>query len=272
MTRRQLIESSLVAGTALAAASAEAVAQPRGAGGGSPELYELRAYKLRLGGQVKVVNDFLGEVYLPLLNKLGVRPVGAFTQTFGPEAPTVFLLSPYPSLAAFGATQDKIAAELPKLTTPAAQAFLSPPTGQPAYQRIDSQLLIAFDSFRKLELPAASAKKEPRIFELRIYENPGELGHAKKVDMFGPKMGEMAIFRKVGLQPVMFARSLIGPRQPNFAYILTFPDLAGREAAWKRFREDPDWLKLRATPGYSDAEIMANITDLILTPTAYSQI
>jgi hypothetical protein len=54
--------------------------------------------------------------------------------------------------------------------------------------------------------------------------------------------------------------------------MLTFPDLAGREAAWKRFREDPDWAKLKATPGYTDAEIMANISDFILTPTPYSQV
>ena len=156
---------------------------------------------MRLGGQPKVVNDFLGEVYLPLLNKLGVPPVGAFTLTFGPDVPTIYLLSPYASLAAFGTTQERITAELPRLTAPAAQAFLSPPPGQPAYQRIESQLLVAFDSFRKLELPAATAKKEPRIFELRVYENPGELGHAKKVDMFGPKMGEMAIFREDRAHP-----------------------------------------------------------------------
>jgi hypothetical protein len=137
---------------------------------------------------------------------------------------------------------------------------------------MESQLLLAFDSFPRLEVPAAAAKKEARIFELRTYENPSELGHAKKVDMFGPKLGELAIFRKTGLQPVLFARSLIGPRQPNFSYMLTFPDLAAREAAWKRFREDPDWLKLKSTPGYADADIMANITDLILTPTPYSQV
>jgi hypothetical protein len=257
---------------ASAAVTADAPATAQTRSGGAPECYELRAYKLRIGGQPKVVNDFLGDVYIPLLNKLGVKPVGAFNQTFGPEAPTLYLLAPYPSVAAFASTQERIAAELPKLTGATAQAYLSPPPGQPAFQRVESQLLVAFDSFRKLELPAATAKKEPRIFELRTYENPGELGHAKKMEMFGPKMGELAIFRKTGLTPVLFARSLIGPRQPNFSYILTFADLAARDAAWKRFREDPDWTKLKATPGYSDAEIMANITDLILTPTAYSQI
>ena len=44
------------------------------------------------------------------------------------------------------------------------------------------------------------------------------------------------------------------------------------DAAWKRFREDPEWLKLRATPGYTDADMMSNISDLVLTPTPYSQI
>jgi hypothetical protein len=264
-----MLESSLAAGAVLAG-SRPAAAQTKSAG--APEWYELRAYKMRIGGQPKVVNDFLSQVYIPLLNKLGVKPVGAFTVTFGPEAPTIYLLSPYTSVAAFASTQERIAAELPKLTGDAAQAYLSPPAGQPAYHRIESQLLQAFDSFRKLELPAATAKKEPRIFELRVYENPSELGHAKKVEMFGPKMGELAIFRRVGLTPVMFARSLIGPRQPNFVYMLTFADLAARDAAWKRFREDPEWTKLKATPGYSDADIMANITDFILTPTVYSQI
>ena len=173
--------------------------------GSGPECYELRAYKLRIGGQPKVVNDFLGEVYIPLLNKLGVNPVGAFTLTFGPEAPTIYLLAPYPSVAAFASTQERIAAELPRLSGATAQAYLSPRPGQPAFNRIESQLLVAFDSFRKLELPAATAKKEPRIFELRIYENPGELGHAKKMEMFGPSFtksgGELAIFRKTGLHP-----------------------------------------------------------------------
>jgi len=54
--------------------------------------------------------------------------------------------------------------------------------------------------------------------------------------------------------------------------MLTFPDLAAREKAWTTFRADPEWTKLKATPGFSDAEIMSNISDLVLRPTAYSQI
>src|SRR5205085_1145379 len=105
-----------------------------------------------------------------------------------------------------------------------------PPAGQPAYARIERQLLRAFDSFPRLEPPPAEARKQPRIFELRTYETQGELAHHRKIEMFGPKMGELAIFRRVGLTPVLFADTVFGPRQPCFHYMLTFADLAAREA------------------------------------------
>ena len=38
------------------------------------------------------------------------------------------------------------------------------------------------------------------------------------------------------------------------------------------FRADPEWEKLRSTPGYTDAEIVTDINNLILAPTAYSQV
>jgi hypothetical protein len=280
--RRRLLESSLAlgVGSALAAAgAARAHAQTKPAAGkpaagGKPEYYELRAYHLRLGAQPKQAHDFFGEVYLPLLNRLGVQPVGAFNVTFGPEIPTIYLLLPHASLAAFEAVRARAADELPRLAakSPLAQAFLAGVGAQAPYVRMESQLLRAFDSLPRLELPPTSAKREPRIFELRVYETAGELAHQKKMEMFTPRMGELAIFRRVGLRPVFFAAAVVGPRQPSFTYMLAFPDLAGREAAWKAFREDPEWQKLKATPGYTDADVMSNIHDLVLTPTPYSQI
>ena len=273
------MESSLVAGATLLTAGA-AVAAPastadgkaKGAGGGKPELYELRIYRLRIGAQTKVLGDYLEQFYIPLANRLGAGPVGTFTLTFGSGMPAIFVLTPVASLAAYEALQDRLADELPQSKVPAAVAFYNATAKEPAYMRSENQLLRAFDNLAKLELPASSAKKAPRIFELRVYETPTDVALSKKIEMFGPQMGELDIFRRVGLTPVLFARNLVGPQQPGFAYLLTFPDLAGREAAWKRFREDAAWLKLKTTPGYVDAEIMANITDLVLTPTAYSQI
>ena len=51
-----------------------------------------------------------------------------------------------------------------------------------------------------------------------------------------------------------------------------FADMAAREKSWATFREDPEWVKLRTTPGYGNAEILTSITNLFLRPTDYSQI
>jgi hypothetical protein len=279
--RRELLQGSVLAMAGASAAAwpararAQAPAKEKPAAGrppARPEVYELRAYRLQIGAQPKIVGDFLAEVYLPLLNRLGASPVGAFTVTFGPEMPTIYVLAPFASLAAYGEAKDRLTEELHRQQGAAALSYLRAPGSSPAYLGVDSQLLVAFDSFPRLEVPAAAAKKEPRIFELRTYRSPGELAHARKMEMFTPRLGELDIFRRAGLQPVLFARTLVGPRLPSFSYMLTFPDLAAREAAWKRFREDPAWLKLKATPGYTDADVMANISDLVLAPTAYSQI
>jgi hypothetical protein len=270
------MESSLAAAMAAGATAGAARAQTRpgaaGKGGGGkgakPELYELRIYQTRIGAQAKAVQDFLGEVYVPTMNRLGSKPIGVFTVKFGPQVPQVIVLTPFESFAAFTAAQDKLPGELQKASGPAADAYLRPPAGAPAYVRSESLLLQAFDSLPRLEAP----EKKPRIFELRTYETPGELANAKKMEMFTPKLGELEIFRRVGLTPVFFGKTLVGPRQPSFVYMLTFPDLAARDRAWGTFVDDPEWKKLKATPGYSDAEIMANITDLILAPAASSQI
>jgi hypothetical protein len=45
-----------------------------------------------------------------------------------------------------------------------------------------------------------------------------------------------------------------------------------REQAWNTFRNDPEWKKMSSTPGFTDAEIVTNISNAILKPTAYSQL
>ena len=57
----------------------------------------------------------------------------------------------------------------------------------------------------------------------------------------------------------------------NF-FILVFADEAARGKAWDAFRQDPEWLKLRALPAYADAEIVSGITASLLRPAEGSQI
>ncbi len=268
MPRRQFMGRAAVMTMAGAqgAAGAADKAQPART---KTEYYELRTVQLRIGTQPKAAHDYLSEAYLPALGRLGIKPVGVFELTFGPQIPTIYILIPHESLASVGVVADRLAGDTTYQNSAAAQAFLHGPATQPPFVRMESTLLASFvEGLPRIELP----KKDARIFELRTYENPSEGAHLKKLEMFSPKMGELDIFRRVGLTPVFFGRTLIGPRQPSFTYLLTFPDLAARQKAWAAFVADPAWLKLKATPGYSDADIMSNISDLILRPTAYSQI
>jgi hypothetical protein len=152
-----------------------------------------------------------------------------------------------------------------------AESFRGLPAGDPPYVRRESMLLSPFASVPGVEAPSGAAAGPARLFELRIYESHNEAAGQKKIRMFEEE-GEIAIFRRVGLNPVFFGRNVAGPRIPALTYMVAFADAAAREKAWATFRDDPAWLKLRAAPGYSNAEILTNITSLLLRPTDYSQV
>ena len=80
----------------------------------------------------------------------------------------------------------------------------------------------------------------------------------------------MPIFRKTGLTPVFFGETVVGAQMPSLSYMLTFADMTARDAAWSAFSKDPDWKTLSADPQYR--ENVSAISDIILRPTAYSQI
>jgi hypothetical protein len=84
--------------------------------------------------------------------------------------------------------------------------------------------------------------------------------------------GEIAIFQRLGMRPVLFAETMVGERMPNLVYMLSYDDLASREKLWKAFGADPEWRKLRGLPGNSDAEIVSNISNSLLQPLPFSPI
>jgi hypothetical protein len=265
MNRRTFLASSLAAGAAAGVASGTGMAQTAPA----PDIYELRRYQLRGGPMAGRMHDYLKEVSIPAMNRAGVGPVGAFTPQFGGETPAIYLLATYKSIDDLMGLDAKLAADA--AYQKAAEAHANLPATDPAYVRIDSRLMRAYRAMPKLEVPAAAAGNKPRVFELRTYESHSKKANRTKLGMFG-KGGELAIFRRTGLAPVFFAQDLIGTRLPSLTYMLVFEDLAARERNWGVFANDPEWQKLRATPGYTDAEIVSNITSIVLRPTAYSQI
>lgn len=234
-----------------------------------PEYYELRTYQLRRGPTQKRLDDYLRDALVPAVGRAGCGPVGVFNVTIGFNNPTFNVLIPHPTLESFATLDARLAADADY--TRAAELFLAATPIEPGYESLTVKLMQAFPHFPKVEVPAATAKKGPRIFELRTYRSHGDRAGAKKVEMFDTA-GEISIFRRVGLTPVFFARDLTGPGLPSLTYLLTFPDLATREKNWNTFRADPEWKTLSTTAGFTDPEIVVGIDNQILAPTAYSQV
>jgi NIPSNAP len=240
-----------------------------GGPGPAPQILELRRYRLRFGPMEARFAEYQKNVLVPALNRVGVKPVGAFSVLVGPDNPAVHLLLPHPSADSVLTLATRLGAD-PEYQK-GASSFRSLPAGDPPYVRRESSLLQAFPAAPTVEVPAGPQAAASRVFELRTYESHNEAAGAKKIEMF-EKAGEIAIFRRVGLQPVFFGRNVVGPNLPSLTYMLVFADMAAREKSWSAFRDDPEWVKLRATPGYSNAEILTNITTLFLRPADYSQI
>jgi hypothetical protein len=261
MDRRSFLQSSLAtAGTAAAGLTVNAADQKPG------ELYELRAYALQPAKQ-PVLDRYLEKALIPALKRYGVGPTGVFVEAPAKDGEPLrsFVLIVHPSAESVATLSAKLSAD--EAYRVAVKEYLDAPASDPVYSRIESSLLAPIGGMPKLAKPDAA---KPRLFNLRVYESHNERAAAKKVEMFDT--AELAIFRRVGLTPVFFAQTLVGPVMPNLTYLLVFPDETGRKMAWDRFRVDPEWLKLKAVPEYADKEIVSHITNRVLTPAAYSEI
>ncbi len=264
MERRDFLAASIV--TSAAAITGNAAAQILSSS--AREFYHLRRYSLKSGPQLKLTESFLGDALIPALTRLGMGPVGAFSLTIGPETPAYYVLIPGSSLEVHAELNLRLGQDAEFMK--AADPFWNATAASPAFQRAESVLLRAFEGWPKLTPPAAAATKDKRIFQLRIYESPSNGAHVRKVEMF--HSGEFEIFKAAGFHPVFFGDTQIGARMPNLQYMLAFKDMAELDAQWDVFRNDPAWKKLSANPRYAYDNIVDNITNLILTPIACSQI
>jgi hypothetical protein len=268
MKRREFLTSSIATaslGTLLAGAGAEA--QEAGAPA-AREFYELKLYHLRRGPMTERFDRFYREASIPALNRAGVEQVGVFNLAIGPETPAMYVLLTHKSPESVTGLADRLAAD--EEYHKAGAEFINAPATDPSYIRVESSLMAAFRGMPKLEVPALGDGNKTRMFELRTYESHSKKANRKKIEMF--EKGEIAIFRRNGLQPVFFGETLIGTRLPNLTYMIVYENQAAHDKNWAAFGADPDWKKLRTTPGYADAEIVCNISNVFLRPAAYSQI
>ncbi len=260
MDRRKFIAASLASSAAALVQEAKAQANS----GHLREFYQLRRYTLQTGPQATMAEKYISEALIPALARKASNPVGAFRLDIGPETPTFYVLIPIEGAVAAGTLEMELNRDEDYIK--AAEPFWSAPASSPAFLRMDSSLLVAFEGWPRITPPA----KGKRIFQLRTYESASFRDHILKVQMF--HSGEFEIFKNAGFHMVFFGDTLIGQRMPSLTYMLSFADSADMDAKWAVFRNDPGWKKLSADPRFAFEAIVSNITNLVLSPLAASQI
>jgi hypothetical protein len=112
--------------------------------------------------------------------------------------------------------------------------------------------------------PAASG----RVFELRTYyASPG------KLDALNARFRNhtIALFKKHGMEVVGFWEPVdkeAGAGE-KLVYILAHQSRAAAAASWKAFRDDPEWVKVKAD-SEKDGVLPAKIESVFLVGTDYS--
>jgi hypothetical protein len=238
------------------------VVAPGSASGKARQYYELRKYLLAQGAETQLTDKYVSTALIPALNRMGIAPVGAFNLSIGPETPVLYLLLPCANLDTLVNAELHLRGDQEFLA--AADAFWNAPAAAPAFQRVESTLLIAFEGWPQLTLPPATAQHSKRVFQMRTYESASNRDHVRKVQMF--HAGEFGIFEKVGFWNVFFGDALIGSRLPQLTYMLSFADLNQMDDLWAAFRDDPEWKKLNTVPEFNFEPIVSDITNLVLTP------
>lgn len=233
----------------------------------SNQYYELRFVQLRnsKANQSERVRELLEKHHLPMTKRLGLGPVGYFQVYLGPDSPKLVILTAFHSLADIESKRAAMQAD--KEWTKAVDEFGA--ADQAAYDRQEVWLLRAFDGMPKLEIPP-SGEGQTHLFDLRTYEAESERDSNEKIRMFNTE--EIAIFRRSGIHPVFFGKTLYGSKMPNLTYMVWYDDLDARAAAWSKFLDDPDWKRIRVQPGWSDAEIVSNVSNTFLRGLPFSPI
>ena len=147
MERRQFLAASIA--TSAVALAGNATAQAPATTG--REFYQLRSYSLKSGPQLKLTESYFADALIPALARIGMGPIGAFSITIGPETPGYYLLIPGSSTEVQATLDLRLAQDAAFMKT--AEPFWNATAASPAFQRVESSLLAAFEGWPKLTPP-----------------------------------------------------------------------------------------------------------------------
>lgn len=228
------------------------------------QYYELRVYLTKSAEQQKRVIDYWQNAGVPAYNRLGIQPVGVFTEIEDSPTNSIYVLLPADSFEVFGTIPARLAADA--VYQKAAADFLSAPKTNAAYERFESSILVAFDGMKRMVIPPSD--KKPNVFELRNYISSSENVGLNKIKMF--ESGEISVMKEVGLAPIFYSRMLVGSKMPSLVYMTCGENMEEHKKHWQGFSSAKVWKDLQADPQYKDN--VSTIIKVLLKRTAASQI
>ena len=232
----------------------------------SPQMYEVRSYLLKDTADTSALDSFLEHALLPGMGRLGIGPVGVFTNSLDDENDSrrVVVVVPYDDVQSIASSKAKLNSD--KDYQSAASSYLNLRDKTPV-KRITSELLVAMDCFPSVKVPNGTLENPDRVYELRLYESANEILGTLKVDMFNN--GEVPIFLDSGIQPIFIGQCVVGPQMPSLTYLTVYPNEQARGEAWDAFRTHPDWQVLKKVQKYRGT--VSKIDKYVLVPKPYSQ-
>lgn len=104
------------------------------------------------------------------------------------------------------------------------------------------------------------------LYELRTYRAlPGRMPALLK--RFETRT--IPIWERLGIRPLGFWTTVIGPSHLEMVYMLVWESLEERQRKWDAFAADPEWREALAE-SEKDGTIVALAANTILSPTSFS--
>ncbi|HEY4935777.1 MAG TPA: NIPSNAP family protein [Puia sp.] len=234
------------------------------------DIYEIRVYKLKSTDQVNTTDNYLENVYLPAMHRLGIKQIGVFKPVSNDTAAIklIYVIVPYISLDVWRRSKSNLESDPNYIIE--AKGFTDADTSHLPYVRVESTLLEAFPDQPKL-VPTSLKLNPDALYELRSYESPTEKLHQLKVNMFNMG-GEIVLFKRLDFQSVFYADVLSGSRMPNLVYMVVFQNAAARDEHWKAFGSSKEWKTVSTDPQYENNISVSHIDSILMHRTAYSDL
>ncbi len=233
------------------------------------DYYEIKLYRLTSNEQVKMVDYFLKNAYLPALHRAGIGKTGVYHPITNDTSTDkrIYVFIPLQSLEQLNTLEELLVSD--KELQKAGDAYWNAPFNNTSFSRIESIVLKAFPLMPSFQQPILTGNKTDRIYELRSYEGPTEKLYRQKVKMFN-EGGEVALFKRLSFNAVFYGEVIAGSHMPNLMYMTCFNDRADRDEHWKKFGESEEWTKLKVIPEYLNT-VSKNDT-ILMNPAEYSEL